>query len=194
MADTDEIINDLGQIEISHYGLIHFLRALRHQNEEPERSRSELIAASFLISRAALDAGMGIAVGYALPSENIYRLLGLRPTQYSGDKIPLGVLPFALHDAPCYRSCDFFNWVGYPMTLGRYFEKIRCSLEKFRRFAGTVLQHDLVSSVEFRFTEFDEYGVKLMEIECPVDDMVERILKKISDPLDVPAMQVFVRR
>ncbi len=198
MTSESDIIDDLGQVEISHQGLIHFLRPLRHERGDAGRSRSELIAMSFAISREALDADMGIALGCAFPDKNVYRLLGLGRKLPGGTwirgKIPLDVLPFELHDAPCYTSCDFFNWVDFPPTLATYSEKIRLSLEKFRRFAGAVLQHELVASVEFRFTEYDEYGVEMLKLTCPVAGMVDCVLANITDVLDVPAMQVFVTR
>ena len=194
MTSESDIIDDLGQAEISHQGLIHFVRALRHERGDAGRSRSELIAMSFAISREALDADMGIALGYAIPDKNTYRLLGLGPEQFAAGRIPLDILPFELHDAPCYASCNFFNWADFPPTLATYSEKIRLSLEKFRRFAGAVLQYELVASVEFRFTEYDEYGVEMLKLTCPVAGMVDCVVANVTDVLDVPAMQVFVTR
>ncbi len=198
MGSENDSINDLGQAQISHQGLIHFVRALRHEDGDAARPRSELVAMSFAISREALDADMGIAVGYALPDENVYRLLGLGRKLPGGTwilgKIPLDVLPFELHDAPCYSSCDFFNWVDFPQTLERYRQKITSSLGKFQRFAAEVLKHELVESVEFRFSEYDEYGVEMLKLTCPVAGMVDCVLANITDVLDVPAMQVFVTR
>ena len=189
----DEIINDLGQTEISHQGLVHFRRKLRHERGDAESQESELVTFSFVVARAALGADMGIAVGYALPDKNSYRLLGIRAPG-GHIHIPGEVLPFGLHHAPCYQSCNFFNWVDFPTTLERYRQKIALSLGKFQRFAAEVLKHDLVESVEFRFLEYNEYDVEMLKLTCPVAEMVDRVLANITDVLDVPAMQVFVTR
>ena len=187
------VINDLGQTEISHCGLVHFRRKLRHEGGDAKRQEGELVAMSFTVARAALDADMGIALGYALPDKNTYRLLEIG---WPAGSAPIlgNVLPFKLHDAPCYQSCDFFNWVDFPPTLEKYTQKITLSLGKFQRFAAEVLKHDLVESVEFRFLEYDEYGAGMLKLTCPVAEMVDRVLANITDVLDVPAMQVFVTR
>jgi hypothetical protein len=195
-----EIIDDLGQSEVSHYGVAHCKRALRHggapdlgsTNRDERRAESELVAISFGLARAALDAGMGVTIGYAM-KENSLRLLGFLDEATKGCRFPADVVPFALTDAPCYLSCDFFNWAS-PTTLERYRQKITLSLGKFQRFAAEVLKHELVESVEFRFTEYDEYDVEMLKLTCPVAEMVDRVLANITDVLDVPAMQVFVTR
>lgn len=149
---------------------------------------------SFTMARAAFGTDTGIAVGYALPDKNTYRLLGIR---LAGGQIhiPGDMLPFEPHDAPCFQSCNFFNWVDFPTTVEKYSQKITLSLGKFQRFAAEVLRHDLVESVEFRFLEYDEYGVEMLKLTCPVaEEMVDRVLANITDVLDVPAMQVFVTR
>lgn len=182
-----QLISHLEVFEMKNAGLIHFARRLSH-GPKGHPDRSELVNLSYPVVRAALDARMGISVGWAL-DEWDYKTLGL-----DRSRLPLDILPFTLYDAPVYRSQDFFNSPFELIDLDGYRQKALRSLEKFRQFATAVLHEPLVDSVEFRIPEASEFDVEMQKIECTPAGFMDAIEPALKDPTDIPATQLIVRR
>ena len=175
---------NLNAVEISHCGFVHTRLS----------ARAELVPLSFEVARAALEAGFGVQVGYAICDPQAYRQLGIDPDG-NKDRVPNPQqLPFCPTDAPLYSSCDFFTEIHHLLNRDSHYEKIRSSLWRFRRFAEAILQNGSVVAVEFRFLDWDAIGVPMIRLDCSTDDFVEKVVGVIDDPGDVPDMQVFVRR
>ena len=181
-----DFISHLSVAEMSTLGMAHFTRKLCHiENRE---APSEIIALSFPIARAAIDAEIGISLGWTLRDED-YLALKLDRSQ-----LPHDILPFAPHDAPVFKSSDFFNSPFELVDADGLKRKGMQSLDKFRRFATAVLNEELVESVEFRILPWGEYDEDMLRIECNPDSFMAATEKILEDVTNIPSTQIIVRR
>ena len=167
-------------------GVVRFVRKLSYANEDP--GHSEMVAVSYPLARAALDAGLGISLGWTLKDSD-YRALRL-----DRSNLPRDVLPFAPHDAPIFNSSDFFNSPFVLTDIAGLKRKALASLTKFQQFASAVLGETLVESVEFHILAWGECDPDMLEIECTVAGFMDAIDPIIKDVTDIPSTQLVVRR
>jgi|GEM_PF-4681326 len=181
-----DMIDDTGFVEMVTLGVIHFVRRLSYANEDPDHS--ELVAVSYPVARAALDAGLGISLGWTLKDSHYLAL------RLDRSNLPRDILPFMLHDAPVFNSSDFFKCPFVLTDAAGLKQKAVGSLTKFQRFASAVLREALVESLEFRILAWGEYDPDMLKIECAVAGFMDAVDPIIKDVTDIPSTQLVVRR
>lgn len=181
-----DFVNELAMAEMLTLGIVHFARELTYTRGN--HKTSELVAISYPIARAATEAGIGLSLGWTL-TDSYYPALNL-----DRSKLPRDLLPFAPHDAPVFKSSDFFNSPFELVDADGLKRKGMQSLDKFRRFAAAVLNEELVESVEFRILPWGEYDEDMLRIECNPDSFMAATEKILEDVTNIPSTQIIVRR
>ncbi len=181
-----DLIANTELAEMVTLGVVRFIRKLSYVQEDP--AHSELVVVSYPVARAALDAGLGISLGWTLAGSHYLAL------RLDRSNLPHDILPFAPHDAPIFNSSDFFNSPFVLTDAAGLKQKAVGSLTKFQRFASAVLREALVESVEFRILAWGEYDPGMKKIECAVAGFMDAVEPVIRDVTDIPSTQVIVRR
>ncbi len=181
-----DFVNELAMAEMVTLGIVHFARELTYI--QGNHTTSELVAISYPITRAATEAGFGLSLGWTL-ADGDYLAIKLDRSQ-----LPHDMLPFKPHDAPVFKSSDFFNSPFELLDAAGLKRKGMQSLDKFRRFAAAVLKEDLVESVEFRILPWGEYDEDMLRIEWDSAGFMAATEKMLEDVTNIPATQIIVRR
>ena len=181
-----DFISHLDVAEMSTIGMVRFVRNLSHVKGDCDHS--EIVAVSYPVARSALDAGLGMSLGWTLTDADYLALCLDR------SNLPQDILPFAPHDAPVFGSRDFFNSPFVLTDAAGLKQKAVDSLTKFQRFASAVLKETLVESVEFRILAWGEYDPDMLRIECTVAGFMDAVDPIIRDVTDIPSTQLLVRR